>query len=244
MTRIAIAMLALCWAVMGCGAAEDYDDATDDGAELGTVEQAFTAPAAYGYELDTSQGLPRCIAPWTNGKCFIPLQKANKFKQLCTGCDVDQTAGFLSGISQWKSVANSHGFTITDATSGQAQNILVVAEAVAGANQQTIVTFSNSLDDKSSVDGTYKRWNSCESHIDFPQIKQRIADGFYGSSCKTTSQCKQIVYANWIKNSLGHCLGLGATLGTATLMGSSPDMPVSPQTYTAAELTMLQNYVP
>jgi hypothetical protein len=220
---------------LGCAGADEFAD------ELGTAEQALTASVGYGGEKLTGN---RCLDPWNLGVCFVPKQKVNKFVSICDGCSADESAGFASGISQWRSAVQANGFTINDAA-GQPQNIFVRASGVAGTSYLLTTLFANSADDVANPLGTYKRWSSCEVVADFVQVGQDIAAGKYGVSCVNTSQCKQIVYANWTKRALGVCTGLGFSGAAGTLMQSSTStLSVAPQSYTAAELGFLSSFQP
>ncbi len=254
---ILAALLAACGG-QATGEYPDYDNTVDagpdSGVELGQTGQALTADIGYGSEPATVTSPYhrfRCLDPWNGGSCYMPKQKVNKAILTCFGCSTNQLQGMADGNTAWRNAVNANGFTITDTPAGQPQNIYIYTGN--NINDPDLVTkmFSSSSDDVSNPLGTFKRWTSCETKVNFLKVANEIATGStYGTTCKNNASCQKIVYANWIKRAAGICTGLGMNPVTSpipsadALMAANSTILISPSTYSPTELAMLKKYKP
>lgn len=230
-------------------AGNDFDDAGSVIGDLGQTGQALTSDSGFGMELG-KVGPPRCVSPWGGGGCAVPKQKTNKAIVTCAGCTFDEATAMATANTAWRNAVNANGFTITNTPAGQPQNIYIYTTQWALDPLYSLTVFWSAGDDVTTGSGKYHRWTSCEAKINYIKLGQDIAAGIYGPTCNADANCKLYVRGNLFKRAAGLCTGLGMNQvaspvpSDSRLMAKNSTLTIVPETYSPAELTMMQHFSP
>lgn len=170
-------------------------------ADQAVIQKAIIYQAPYGSEPDAE----RCVAPWLQGKCFIPKTKTIKLKiNTCApSCQPVFAQAYTDAANAFTVMAAADGFNVSVVTSGQ--NITLQNGDAGGVAFGSTSNAANSLDDvQVSGIGTFKRFTVSVSTVDFDQIIHNFP-GWIGFS----DNQKIRVLHNIVKHELGHAMGLG-----------------------------------
>lgn len=199
------------------------------------VEKAFSSPAGYGAEDNTDNA---CIVPWNNSLCWVPKTKNIKIRSLCTGCDTDQTNGWVTALYDFEAYFESKGWTVTF-VGDNSWNVDMVTGDLPGTQLGETAITASVLDDVSGPGGTFRRFYKAEIKIDFPRLLQQIDSGYYGT-CGTT--CRRNIYRNEVLHELGHAGGFGHHSITPSLMKNDWPHSQAALAYQPFELVYIQNF--
>lgn len=205
--------------MFACGSAEDFDDtdaglddptvdeATLQGDELGTSEQAFSVSGSFGLKSNNA----RC---GSNSTCFVPKTspvKTVKYSVGCAGCSTDQVQGLDLGVAAWAASMSGQGYAMTKIPAGGAGELINI-------NQDTSVSdITVALNGPTGQDHivgtiTYRPFTHCTAKVDFSEDITRINGGFYGNpatQCLPGSSCRKNIFGSHAFRALGFCSGLG-----------------------------------
>jgi hypothetical protein len=259
-TRIAMLLLSLGWAIVGCAGSDEFDD-TDAGLndpvsaagsdlmpltgdELGTSSEALTVATNMGVELDFT----RCAVPWVNSECLVPQTKSPKYSSTCPNCSTDMTNSFTQGKSKWHTALVGQGWQPSPVSPGTAgEYISLIKGAVPGGeiNSTSFVLDTTSQGGGPGPGGNYRKITHCTVTVDLDKDVAYIAahppDVLGG--CGAGTACRLNMFQNHIQYGLGLCTGMGKTTDRNSVM-SGPAFGAISMGYSASDKANINTYQP
>lgn len=198
--------------------------------DLGVATQAFSAPASYGFQKNTT--FNACVS---GTRCLVARDKIMRPK-----CQIDTTyaAGFTlcplvaEEVNTTCSLFNSFGWDCALTTGSSNEPIAQGTCPGNGFGCTTVGNISGTTFTQSGL--VYQQFNTCIIQISKARLE---SDANYNAS---DFNRKKALIKNLIRHELGHCAGLPHN--STGVMSTAAHEPTA--NFTSAELLMLSNYVP